>query len=291
LVVAAHPYLAPVALIAARLANAPFIVACHGEEVWRPLRPSVAASLRLADAVLAPSLFTADQVMRWAGLRRPPVVIPHGLPPAMVTDRALDARIPGRVLTVARLVPEHAYKGVDTLLAAWPQVKATHPGAELVIVGDGADRPRLQAMVDGQSVKDVTFAGRVSDEELRGLYATASVFALPVRTRVGPAAAGEGLGLVFVEAAFWGLPVVAGNGGAVPEVVSDGETGILIDPLDPVDVGRAIVALLTDEPRAANMGARARERALERFSFETYSRRIGGLVRQLRPLPSEELDA
>src|SRR5207249_10983994 len=109
--------------------------------------------------------------------------------------------------------------------------------AELVIVGDGPDRQRLERTasllrLDGR----VRFAGRVSDEELASLYAGATVFALPGRARLGPHPEGEGFGLVFIEAGAAGLPVVAGRAGGTTEAVVDGETGLLVDPEDPDDI-------------------------------------------------------
>jgi phosphatidyl-myo-inositol dimannoside synthase len=286
-IVAGHPHLAPLARAASRLARAPYAVLGHGEEVWRPIRPSIAAALRSADAVAVPSRFTANEVMRWAAMRDAPSLIPHALPPEMKADPShAGDRIAGRVLTVARLVPEHRYKGVDSLISVWPRVKGIVPSAELIVVGDGDDRPRLERSVLEARTEGVTFVGRVDDGDLRRLYATASVFALPVRTTVGDGAQGEGFGLVFVEAAAAGLPVVAGKGGAIPEVVSDGETGILIDPADPHETERALVALLTDEGRRAEMGKRASARAATSFSFDIYRARIGELLRGLRPLPT-----
>src|SRR5207244_1221142 len=101
-------------------------------------------------------------------------------------------------------------------------------------------------------------------------YVEATVFALPVRTKVGRGAGGEGFGLVFLEAAAVGLPVVAGNGGAIPEVVRDGETGILVNSEAPDQVAGAIVRLLQDPALAQRMGEAAKRRALEEFSYDRF---------------------
>ena len=95
-------------------------------------------------------------------------------------------------------------------------------------------------------------------------------------------AGGEGFGLVFLEAAAAGLPVVAGNGGAIPEVVRDGETGLLVNPEAPDEVGAAIVRLLQNPDLAQRMGEAARRRALEEFSYDRFRQRLGELIEQVQ---------
>ena len=285
-IVACHPHLAPVAQACARVSGAPFLVWCHGEEAWRPQRRLVGRALRAADAVVAPSHFTATAVQLTARIEgQRLVVLSHALPGEVPLAMGIrpQPRSQPRVLAVARLVPEHAYKGIDTLLTVWPRIQESVPQAELQIVGDGPDRPRLEAEAQRLGLDGhVRFAGALNDGALAHAYGEAAVFALPVRTTVGSEAGGEGFGLVYLEAAAAGLPVVAGNGGAIPEVVRDGETGLLVDPRAPDEVARAIVRLLRDPELARRMGEAAQRRALEEFSFERFRRRLGELVAQVR---------
>ena len=99
------------------------------------------------------------------------------------------------------------------------------------------------------------------------------VFVLPSRS--------EGLGLVAVEAMAAGRPVVASCTGGLPEVVVDGETGLLVEPEDPVALARAIRMLLADPDRAARMGAAGRQRVRERFSAERMARETAALYEEL----------
>jgi phosphatidylinositol alpha-1,6-mannosyltransferase len=292
-VVACHPHLAPVARACAAVAGRPYAVWCHGEEVWRPLRPAVRAALVAADAVFVPSRFTARQVERWAGLREGSVrVIPHCLPPDFPTDGQRKPTPSARVLAVARLVPEHAYKGVDTLLSAWPAILAQVPEAELVVIGEGPDRARLDGMARSLGLNGrVRFLGAVSDEHLARCYAEAAVFALPSRYRVGPRAEGEGFGLVLLEAAAMGLPVVAGRSGAVPEVVRDGETGLLVDPEDPRAVAEAVVRLLADRDLARRLGETGRRWVTDQFAYARFRDGVARLVRDLAALGGPEVVA
>jgi phosphatidylinositol alpha-1,6-mannosyltransferase len=111
------------------------------------------------------------------------------------------------------------------------------------------------------------------------------VFALPSRLSVGPRAEGEGFGLVFVEAAAAGLPVVAGRGGAVDEVVEDGETGLLVDPRDANEVAAAVGRLLADPRMAARLGQAGRRRVVTEFTFERFRERMARLVGDLAETP------
>jgi phosphatidylinositol alpha-1,6-mannosyltransferase len=111
------------------------------------------------------------------------------------------------------------------------------------------------------------------------LYAAADVFALPCRTRRGGLEP-EALGIVFLEAAASGLPVVVGSSGGAPEAVVDGVTGHLVDPTDPLAVADAISALLSAPGGARRMGARGRHAVAARFGGGGI-----GVLRQLLDVP------
>jgi phosphatidylinositol alpha-1,6-mannosyltransferase len=160
------------------------------------------------------------------------------------------------VLAASRLV---ARKGHDVLLAAWPQVVAEHPRAVLLIVGDGPMRRRLEAKAGTLHLDEsVRLLPGVAWEDMPEVYAAADVFALPCRTRLGGLEP-EALGIVFLEAAASGLPIVVGNSGGAPETVVDGETGYVVDPRDPGNVAARIIDLLDDRAAAAAMGVAGRD--------------------------------
>lgn len=279
--VACHPHLGAPAWLARAISGAPYAVWCHGEEVWGELRPSVKQSLLRADLVFAPSHFTARRVEVTASLPLDSVlVLPHCLPPEFLEPtRENGARASKQVLTVARLVHEHAYKGVDVLIGAWPRVIGAVPDAELVVVGDGADRPRLERLSHEYGVAGSThFVGAAGDEDLRHWYSNSAVFALPSRTRIEPRPEGEGFGLVYIEAAAAGLPVVGTRGGAIDEVVVDGETGLLVDPDDDIALADALIRLLEDKGLAETLGEAGKRRARTEFGYELFRERVAGIV-------------
>jgi phosphatidylinositol alpha-1,6-mannosyltransferase len=258
---------------------------CHGIEVWGPIDRTTLFALRRADQVFAPSRFTASEVERRAGLPAGSVtIVPHCLSPELdrVREASSAGRVPGRVVTVARLHPHHRYKGIDTLLDAWPSIIGSVPHATLMVVGDGPDRPRLERQAHDLGVSEsVEFRGNLTDTDLAQTYSTSSLFVLPARHRTGVGAEGEGFGLVFVEAGAAGLPVVAGAGGGADDAVESGVSGLLVDPLDRGAIAAATARLLTEPDLASRLGAGGRRLATTRFSFEAFTNRIVGLIESM----------
>ena len=168
------------------------------------------------------------------------------------------------VVCVSRLVPR---KGQDVLIAAWPRVLARHPDARLLLVGGGPAGPALRRAVAARGLADsVVFTGPVDSAELAAHYAAGDVFAMPCRTRRAGLDV-EGLGMVFLEAAACGRPVVAGTSGGAPEAVREGVTGHVVEPRSPQVVGDTIAGLLADPDRAWAMGAAGRAWVEQRWSW------------------------
>ena len=284
-IICCYPQLAPVAWACGIVARAPFAVWGHGIEVWGPVDPWTRFGLGRANLLFAPIFFTAGRMAELAGVAQGAVrVIPHCVSPEILLSlpRAVDRPSGMAVLTVSRLSPLEDYKGVDVLLKAWPDVLLSVRLAKLLVVGDGPDRLRLEELARELGVQEsVQFLGRVSDRELGRLYEDVDLFALPARFNLAPKPEGEGFGLVYVEAGAHGLPVVAGFGGGAAEVVVDGETGALVDPMDPTDVARAVVTLLTDPSLARSMGEAGRVRASTMYSYSTFSAATVDLVLEL----------
>ncbi|GAB4082930.1 glycosyltransferase family 4 protein [Modestobacter muralis] len=170
------------------------------------------------------------------------------------------------VVCVSRLVPR---KGQDVLVAGWSDVLARHPRARLLLVGGGPLEPALRRAVAARGLQDsVVLTGGVPAEELPAHYAAGDVFAMPCRTRRGGLDV-EGLGMVFLEAAACGRPVVAGTSGGAPETVVEGVTGHVVDPRSPAAVAAVLAGLLDDPDRARAMGAAGRAWVEERWSWTT----------------------
>jgi phosphatidylinositol alpha-1,6-mannosyltransferase len=157
------------------------------------------------------------------------------------------------VLCVSRLVPR---KGQDTLIRAWPAVRAAIPDAQLLLVGDGPYRGELRRLAGQLGVSgSVTFTGSVPADALPGYYAASDVFAMPCRTRRAGLDV-EGLGIVYLEASAAGLPVIGGDSGGAPDAILDGETGYVVPGRDVAALAQRITGLLADPARARAMGQR-----------------------------------
>jgi glycosyltransferase involved in cell wall biosynthesis len=179
------------------------------------------------------------------------------------------------VVCVSRLV---ARKGQDVLVAAWPRVLARHPSARLLLVGGGpAERSLRRAVAAGGVADSVVFTGPVDTAELPTHYAAGDVFAMPCRTRRAGLDV-EGLGMVFLEAAACGRPVVAGTSGGAPEAVREGVTGHVVDPRSPTAVADTIAGLLADPDRARALGAAGRAWVEERWSWTTIAAAFAELL-------------
>ncbi|MBB5374220.1 glycosyltransferase [Acidocella aromatica] len=167
------------------------------------------------------------------------------------------------ILHVARLVE---VKGTEYLIRAFALAAPQHPNARLVIIGDGPLRAKLEklAQVCGLAGR-VAFLGAMPHAQVLARMRRAAMLVLSsVRTSSGRV---EGLGMVTLEAAATGVPVIGSALGGIPEVVADGQTGFLVPERAPEALGSKIGALLGDETLRRNMGAAARERAAQKFDI------------------------
>jgi glycosyltransferase involved in cell wall biosynthesis len=153
------------------------------------------------------------------------------------------------LLAVCRLEPQ---KGLDVAVRALPDIRARHPKAELVVLGEGPQRTELEQLANALHVP-VHLLGRVPD--VASWLRRADLLVHPARW--------EGFGLALLEAMLASKPVVATNVSSIPEVVADGETGLLVAPDDPAALAAAVIRVL-DDP--GGYGERGRERAQSQFN-------------------------
>jgi alpha-maltose-1-phosphate synthase len=282
--------------VASLLHGVPHVMTCHSLE---PLRPWKAEQLGGGYALSswcervavesAAAVVTVSEGMRSDVLACYPAVDPkrvhvihNGIDPEQYrpdTGKDVLARYgiePGRA-TVAFVGRITRQKGLPVLLRA---AAALRPSAQLVLCAGAPDTPELADEVTGlveglRAARDgvVWIPGMIDKSEVAQILSHATVFACP--------SVYEPLGIVNLEAMACGTAVVASRVGGIPEVVEDGETGLLVPPDDPARLAEAINALLDDPARAGAMGRAGRARAVAHFGWPAIAARTVDLYTDL----------
>jgi phosphatidyl-myo-inositol dimannoside synthase len=276
-VLSTHIIAGPAAALIRQQLGIPFVQYVHAKEIGA--RPGLARFvLTRADRVVTVSRYARELALT-AGVSpsRIALINPGVDKPEPVRGDGHRSLRP-TLVTVARL--EDRYKGHDVVLRALPLVRAQVPDVVWRIVGDGPLRPTLEDRVSALGLEDaVMFLGSLSDEDRDQELARAHVFCMVSRLPAG-GFAGEGFGIVYLEANAHGLPVVAGAVGGATDAVVHGKTGLLVDPEDHVAVADALVTLLRDRETAERMGRDGRAHA-ERLSWEAAGRHVEAELMQL----------
>jgi glycosyltransferase involved in cell wall biosynthesis len=242
--------------------SAPVVCDVHGD--WRAVTRLYGSPLRrlldpLADRLARLALRRADGIRTVSGYTTR-IVRSEGREPTAVFPAYMDLRpflepplVPlpqaSRVLFVGVL---EAYKAIDVLADAWRRVLAELPEAELHVVGDGTRTDVVEALV-GAHPESVRWTRRLETGGVAAALDEACLLVLPSRS--------EGMGRVLVESLCRGRPVVGSDVGGIPDLVTDGDNGVLVAPGEAEPLAEALVALLRDRPRLEGLAARARASA------------------------------
>jgi len=221
-----------------------------------------------ADRVVVPSRYSASiaHALYGVGADRL-IVVPEPIDLTEWRRRFTEAARPPRsgptVLAVARMYPR---KRLQDLLRAAAILRDRIPDARVRIVGEGPESARLHALHATLGLGGfVTFLGDISRQELAVEYVGADCFCLPTVQ--------EGFGLVFAEAMAAGLAVVACRAAAVPELVEDRRTGLLVNRESPEELAMALETLLTNSQLRATLGAAGAAR-IAAYDLEPIARRF-----------------
>lgn len=244
-----------------------YVILVHGNDLlserrrWY-VRPLIGWVLRRAEWVGVNSTYVADLVRTYR-LPESRIIKTHPtVEAAMVDDRHLPST-DHRLLSIARLVPR---KNIATVLRSVQVLRTEYPDLHYDVVGAGPERPALEHLAQQLGLQEVvTFHGQVEDIEKWRLLKSASTFILtPLVLDDGVDV--EGLGLVYLEAAAFGLPIVASRTGGVADAVVDGETGFLVVSDDVTGVASAIRRLWSDPERSRAFGQAGRARVRREFT-------------------------
>ncbi|MFJ1846536.1 glycosyltransferase family 4 protein [Streptomyces sp. NPDC088146] len=281
---------APLAMMAPALRRSGIrrmVATTHGHEIWWARTPGARRMMRRigegVDVVTYLGQYTRARIEPSLGPRARMSRLVPGVDAQVYRPDAgagldlrteLGLRDERVILCMARLVPR---KGQDMLIQAMPLIRREVPDAVLVVVGRGPDEARLRKLALRHGEGAVRFVGGKSHTETPAYYAAADVFAMPCRTRKAGLEA-EGLGIVFLEAAASGLPVVVGDSGGAPDTVLDGRTGRIVDGTDTTAIAGALTRILLDADLAAEMGAAGRAWARESWSWDASARHLTQLL-------------
>lgn len=257
------------------------ILFAHGIEVWRELSPRRKMMIASCDKIFSVSSFTANVVSKIPGV---------GISKSVVLNNCLDPYLPQKergiqnhqlrkhygfaendqvMFTLTRLSSRERYKGYDSVLKAMVNLKQQFPNLKYLVAGsyDAREKEFLDGLIAklGLSGK-VMFAGFIPDHSLVDHFAMANLYVMPSMK--------EGFGIVFIEAMFYGLPVIAGNRDGSVDALKNGELGLLVDPLDNAAIGNAISKVLNNtESFKPN-----RKLLLESFGYDTYKLNLKSLL-------------
>ncbi|PIS21185.1 hypothetical protein COY33_02325 [candidate division WWE3 bacterium CG_4_10_14_0_2_um_filter_42_7] len=239
------------------LTKTPFIFVIEG------YTDAEAKEARHANLVMASSQHELDECYKHYGYK--PVLKPHGIDlKRFRKDADKNDEIRKRyvkegeklVVTVCRLEPR---KDLPTLIKAAKVVKEKNPKIKFVVVGEGVSGEELHQMVKDLGLSDtISFAGRVSEEDLPKYYAAGDLYALPTLY--------EGFGIVYLEAMASECPVLSTKVGAIPEVVED--DGVLIEPKDPEKLAEKILEILENEKLRMELVDKGLKKVREKYDRE-----------------------
>ncbi len=187
--------------------------------------------------------------------------------------RAEQARRQHKPLTIGVVSRLEGIKGMDLVIPAFAEVHRQEPGTQMLVVGDGSMRPLMERQAREADVADcVTFVGRQEQERLQDYYDRIDILLMPSRS--------EGFGLTAIEGMARGCVLVASNIGGLPEVVIDGETGLLHRSEDVSDMAEKILLLLR-QPQMREKMSEAAVRRTALFGSDSYGQLITSLYEKI----------
>jgi glycosyltransferase involved in cell wall biosynthesis len=266
-------------------------ISLHGSDVYLaeravPLTLAAAAVFRVAGAVTACSGDLRQRALRLGARPGAIDVIPYGVDPsAFRPDPAAGAMVRADlglagdtplIVTLSRLVYK---KGLTYLLDAFPRILARHPRAALVIGGYGDLREELERRaIDLGIAASVHFPGQLERHLAARYISAADVYVVPsIRDQGGNV---DGLPNALLEGMGAARPIVASCVAGIPEVIVDGEHGLLVPERDPAALAAAITRLLDDRELAGHLGAAARRRVLEELTWDATAARFEAAYRR-----------
>lgn len=282
IIICSHLFLTPITEKICEKLNKKYVLMTYGIECWAGRFELFYKNLKNLDSIISISSFTSEQLIKqgYSGeIRYLPPVIDVEKFESCTYERNEESEI--RFLTVGRLSASEGYKGHDKVIEAVSLLVHDYNIKHIKyrIVGKGDWMDFLKKLSKQLGVENyVEFLGYLSDEELIKVYKTSDVFIMPSRVSLNPKKPeGEGFGIVFLEAAACGLPLIGPNIGGPTDIISHMVNGLLCNPLSSEDIAEKMRYLIENESRRIEMGIRAKEIVKDKFSLQKLEDYIRGL--------------
>jgi len=279
-------------VFAQKILKKPLVTSLMGGDTYNPFKnpiakifnPYMSWIMNNSDVVTSP----CNELIHHAknqGLKKDAVVIPHGVDLDDFNPNKYSKDIIHKnfgilndetmVLSLQRL---HKLKSVEYLINAIPGVTKKSPNVKFIIVGEGPQKKELEELVKKGDIEDnVIFTGFVPHgEKLLLLLSSCDIFAFHSNY--------ESFGIVLVEAMASGKPVISTDVGAIPEIVDDGKTGIIVPPRDPKALANAILKLVRDKDLRIKMGIEGRKKAEREYNWDRIVEMYEGIYESLTSL-------
>lgn len=252
------------------------LLICHGGEVWtNPLIGIYEQKFKII--FLCVSDFTGNEIRNKYSINSQVIKRLH-LTSELFTKVESNQTAQKKnncinLLTVSRLEKTDRYKGVDSAIFAVHELINNFPQIVLTIIGTGDDLPYYRGLIQEKKLqKNIKLLGYVSFEKLIQEYLTSDLFLLPGRPSIrDDYSEGEGFGIVFIEAGYFGIPSIGGSGDGAGEAILNGVTGLLVEGNDLRSIKNGIEKLILNIDLRTEMSIAARKHALQNHSFEMFN--------------------
>ena len=253
------------------------ILLAHGIEIWYPLNARKRKMLQHCDKILAVSSYTRNKIMEVHGLPKEKCAVLNNcldpflpLPSLHKKNEALLKKYGFTatdtiLMTLTRLSSKERYKGYDKVIEAIANLKIKYPHVKYLIAGsyDSREKAFVDTLINKLEIQNVVvMPGYIPDEELEDHFAMSDMYVMPSRK--------EGFGIVFIEAMYYGLPVIAGNIDGSADALLHGELGQLVNPDNVEEITIAIANVLENKTSFIP----DRNLLMQHFSYEVYKEKL-----------------
>ncbi len=221
-------------------------------------------TVRRYTKIIVNSNYTRKVIERLYNIKHQITVAYPGIEIEQQTQNCVNHSSNNYMLSIGAMI---SMKNHLTLLKAYHQLPLKYRlKTKLVIIGDGSLKKKIQSLADNLGLSDLIFRSHVNEQELVSYYKNCKF--------IVHLAFHEPFGLVPVEAALFGKTSIVSNQGGTKEFITNGENGFLVNPYDPQDVAKHMKCLIDDEQLAAEMGLKAKEKALKEFTIDKSTEKV-----------------